>query len=155
MENTWTIVSAIATCGAAIATAFAAIVAIVAMRSWRVQEKHKAFQKYKMSLEVYRIALTILPSDFSPLNSSQQFSSSDKHRNDAINSFTKCSEAWAGYSVHHISEEERKVWAALYSASNSYLYYGTNRANVEKPLWEAQQSKFETLWDRINKELVQ
>lgn len=88
MENTWSMVSAIATCGAAIATAFAAVVAIVAMRSWRVQEKHKAFQTYKMSLEVYRIALTMLPKDFSPLNSAQHYSSSDRHRNDAINSFT-------------------------------------------------------------------
>jgi len=155
VENTWSMVSAIATCGAAIATAFAAVVAIVAMRSWRVQEKHKAFQTYKMSLEVYRIALTILPKDFSPLNSAQHYSSSDRHRNDAINSFTKCSEAWAGYSVHQISDEERKVLDELYSASNSYLYYGASRVNVEKPLGEAQKIKFETLWDRINKELLQ
>lgn len=154
MENTWTMVSAIATCGAAIATAFAAIVAIVAMRSWRIQEKHKAFQKYKMSLEVYRIELTILPSNFSPLNSAQHYSSSDRHRNDAIKSFTRCSEAWVGYSVHQISDEERKVWAALYSASNSYLYYGSRRVQVEDILREAQKIKFETFWDRLDKELV-
>lgn len=152
MEVNWNMVSAVATCGAAIATAFAAIVAIVAMRSWRTQERHKAFQKYKMSLEVYRIELTTLPDDFSSMYNSQHTSSSDRHRNDAIKSFTRCSESWAGYSVYDISDHERKVWGGLFRAPTSYLYHGQSRTHVETNLTQAQKIEFESFWDRLNKD---
>lgn len=135
------------------ATALAAVVAIVAMRSWRTQEKHKAFQKYKMSLEVFRIELTILPDNFSNLHNSQHTSSNDRYRNDAIKSFARCSESWAGYCVYQISENERKVWGDLFNASNNYLYSGRGRAYVQSHIAKAQKIEFETFWDRLNKDL--
>lgn len=106
----WSVVSSISTCAAALSTTVAAIVAFYAMRSWKVQEKIKAHQKYKMSLDVLRYDLSVLPEEFSSTSGYSTRQNSDEQRSAAIKVFSKCSEAWVGYSVHGHTREELEAW---------------------------------------------
>lgn len=146
----WSVVNSIATCAAAISTTIAAIVAFYAMRSWKVQEKIKAHQKYKMSLDVLKYDLSILPKEFSSTEgySTQQYS--DAKRPDAIKAFSKCSEAWVGYSVHGHTREELEAWNSLYSMAMFYLYRGGHRTSLDVPLVKAYNlTSNKSLMDKI------
>lgn len=146
----WSMVSSIATCAAALSTTVAAIVAFYAMRSWKVQEKIKAHQKYKMSLDVLKYDLSILPKEFSSTEgySTQQYS--DAKRPDAIKAFSKCSEAWVGYSVHGHTREELEAWNSLYSVAMAYLYSGGYRTSLDDPLIKAYNlTSDKSLMDKI------
>lgn len=133
----WSVVSSIATCAAAIATVSAAIVAFFAMRSWKAQEKLKAYQKYKMSLDVLESELSILPDRFSPTQSYGSHHSSDGERPAAVRAFSKCSEAWIGYSVHRPSSQEMDAWNSLFRVARAYLYTGGYRSSLVEPLSKA------------------
>lgn len=133
----WSVLSSIATCAAALSTTVAAIVAFYAMRSWKVQEKIKAHQKYKMSLDVLRYDLSVLPEEFSSTYGYSTHRGSDNQRPDAIRAFSKCSEAWVGYSVHGHTREELKAWESLHTVAKAYLYFGGHRKSLSDPLEKA------------------
>ncbi|EPX9548712.1 hypothetical protein ACW6GR_000026 [Klebsiella michiganensis] len=136
-SSDWSVVSSIATCAAALSTTVAAIVAFYAMRSWKVQEKIKAYQKYKMSLDVLRHDLSVLPEEFTSTRSHSTYRGSDDKRPVAIRAFSKCSEAWVGYSVHRHTKEELDAWEKLRSVANAYLFYGGHRKSLNDPLEKA------------------
>lgn len=136
-QNDWSVVSSIATCAAALSTTVAAIVAFYAMRSWKIQEKIKAHQKYKMSLDVLRYDLTLLPEEFSSTLGYLTSKGSDNKRPDAIRAFSKCSEAWVGYSVHGHTKEELDAWKSLHRVARAYLYTGGHRKSLNDPLEKA------------------
>ena len=135
--NDWSVINSIATCAAAISTASAAIAAFYALRGWKAQEKLKAYQKYKMSLDVLKSELSILPDSFSSTRTYSSYSSSDEKRPVAVRVFSKCSEAWVGYSVHQPTSEELDAWSSLFRVADAYLYAGGDRSSLDKPLSKA------------------
>lgn len=123
----WLIITAIGTWMAAIATFSAAIVALVAMRSWTKQEKAKAFKSVMMGLRAFLFELESMPSSYSSIYSHTTGSSNDWCRGDAIKLYSRCREAWAGYSVFSKNKNIISSWAKVDVKITDYVYRGKDK----------------------------
>ncbi len=135
-DSSIALLSALGSWAAALATMGAAVVALRAMKSWKEQEKTKAYQSYLMSLEAFRSELLILPSEFSREFDSS-YHSSDGHRDAAKRAFALCRIAWVGYMIHSASDVQIQAWKKLSNITDSYLTYGTRKTEITEPLSNA------------------
>ncbi|MEI7181352.1 hypothetical protein BSK71_07740 [Pectobacterium actinidiae] len=154
-DDTWVMLGAIGSCLAALATFFAAIVAILAMKSWKKQEKTKAYQKYKMSIEGFKAELNILSDSFSNKNSHSTYSGSDPLRPDAIRAFAKCQVAWIGYEIYSATQEQSHAWETLSNSANGYLFGGRKKNELLAPINTVLSIKQEVRICRFGKMLAQ
>ncbi|MBP1015909.1 hypothetical protein J8628_03175 [Serratia fonticola] len=151
--ESWTIVSVVSACASALATFIAATAALFALHTWKKQERKKAYQGYLMALATFEAELNLLPSSFSRANCAQSFSSTDGARPTAIRAFSKCQEAWVGYSIYPYSELQSKAWNDLESVAKSYLYYEGEKSKIYGRITTAKNAKNVSFWQRVNKEL--
>lgn len=142
--ESWTILSAVGACASALATFIAAIVALFAMHTWKSQERTKAYQRYLMALKTFEAELNILPTQFSSYYNKQIRSSTDHARPDAIRAFSKCQEAWVGYSIYPHSVSQSKAWKGLEDAANGYLYRGRDKNEIDSHISTNQVEKLNT-----------
>ncbi|MGQ5732336.1 hypothetical protein ACUNI2_11130 [Serratia sp. IR-2025] len=151
--ESWTILSAVGACASALATFIAAIVALFAMHTWKSQERTKAYQRYLMALTTFEAELNILPTDFTSRHAYGTYSPRNHYRPDAIRAFSKCQEAWVGYSIYPHSESQLKSWDKLESAAKSYLYYGVDNKDIFSHISAAKKEKALSFWRKIEQDL--
>lgn len=147
--ESWTILSAVGACASALATFIAAIVALFAMHTWKSQERTKAYQRYLMALTTFEDELNILPTSFSSYYCNQSRSSTDHARPDAIRAFSRCHEAWIGYSIYPHSDSQLKAWKELEIAAKKYLYNEGDRKMIPSHISAAKKATVLSLWQKI------
>ena len=153
-DSSIALLSALGSWAAALATMGAAVVALRAMKSWKEQEKTKAYQSYLMSLEAFRSELQILPSKFSRECDNSR-DSSDDYRDEAKRAFALCRIAWVGYMIHSASDVQIQAWKKLSNITDSYLTYGTRKTEITEPLRNALslELQHETWLERFDRTL--
>lgn len=123
----WTIATAIGTWLAAIATFTAAIVALVAMSSWKKQEKAKAFKNVMMGLRAFLFELEAMPDKLNAIHGPRTIMLKDEEHKSAIKLYTPCCESWGGYRVFSSNKDLVKAWDNVNFNITSYLYRGNNK----------------------------
>lgn len=103
----------------AIATAIAAIIAILAMLRWRKQDELKAKMAFKLAIADYKYFLMQMPSSLNSEDLRKEFQGEEKKLDDLLSA---CNNAWiATEDLLHSNKKVLSWWESILKTHRKYL----------------------------------